>query len=479
MAVLEHLEPRGVFRFFEEMCAIPHGSGNTKAVSDWLVDFAKQRGLEHYQDALNNVIIIKPAAPGYEDAPAVILQSHMDMVCAKAPDCAKDMDTEGLDLVVDGDIVYAKGTTLGADDGLGVAMSLALMDDESLSLPRLEAVFTVDEETGMYGAFGIDVSPLQGRAMINMDSEEEGVFTVSCAGGNVSRMALPVSREACEGTALTIAVSGLKGGHSGVEIDRGRGNASMLLGRVLRAVQKQTALRIGSVTGGQKDNAIPVDAQAAVVAGDEAVVRAVCAAMEADLRNELRATDPGVTVTVTAGECALPMDQASTDRVVCLLCCAPNGIQVMSAEVPGLVQTSLNLGVLYTEGDTVHAGFCVRSSVDSQKQMLVDRLESLAAQLGGTLQVEGSYPGWEYKPESPLREKMVQVFTEQYGRAPRVEAIHAGVECGLFAGKIPGLDCVCIGPDLADVHTCRERLFIGSLQRTYAMVAETLRRMKA
>ena len=478
MAVLDHLEPKGVFSFFEQMCAIPHGSGNTKAISDYLVAFAQERNLEHYQDELNNVIIIKPATPGYESAPAVILQGHMDMVCAQAPDCTKDMATEGLDLAVDGDTVYAKGTTLGGDDGVAVAIALAILDSHDLPHPRVEAVFTVDEETGMNGAFGIDVSPLQARAMINIDSDMEGVFTVSCAGGNVSTCTIPVSRAPFAGTPLTISVEGLKGGHSGVEIDQGRGNAVMLLGRVLRTLEQKTGLRIASVCGGQKHNAIPTDACAAVVVEDEVAAKAVCADMSDILRNELRVTDPGVQVTAAPGCCGDPMDQASTGKVICLLTCAPNGIQAMSADIPGLVQTSLNLGELTSSETQVCAGFCVRSSVDSQKQMLVDRLGALCAQLGGTRAVEGDYPGWEYLPDSALRQLMVEVFTQQYGRAPRVEAIHAGVECGLFAGKIPGLDCVCIGPDLTDIHTCREKLHISSLQRTWALVVEVLRQMK-
>ncbi len=478
MAVLEHLEPENVFHFFEQMCAIPHGSGNTKAISDYLAEFARTRGLEHYQDDLNNVIIIKPATPGYENAPAVIIQGHMDMVCAQAPDCTKDMEKDGLDLFVDGDTVGAVGTTLGGDDGVAVAMALAILDSDQLSHPRVEAVFTVDEETGMYGAFGIDVAPLQGRAMINIDSDVEGVFTVSCAGGNVSCCTVPVERAPFEGAALNITVDGLKGGHSGVEINQGRGNASMLLGRVLRAVEKKTNLRIISVRGGEKDNAIPVEACAAVVADNADMVRAVCTDMQEALANELRATDPGVRVTVTDSQYDQPMDQPSTAKIICLLTCAPNGIQAMSAEIPELVQTSLNLGILTCDRDAVYASFCVRSSVDSQKQMLVDRLESLAAQLGGTLEVAGDYPGWEYMPDSPLREKMVEVFTRQYGYPPKVEAIHAGVECGLFAGKIPGLDCVCIGPDLTDIHTFRERIHIASLQRTWALVTEVLRQMK-
>ena len=479
MAILEHLEPRGVFRFFEEMCAIPHGSANTKAVSDWLMAFARERGLEAYQDQLNNVIIIKEATAGYENAPAVILQGHMDMVCEKAPDCEKDMEKEGLDLAVDGDTVYARGTTLGGDDGIAVAMALALLDADDIPHPRLEAVFTVDEEIGMLGAVGMeDVSMLRGRRMLNLDSEVEGVFTVSCAGGNLTKCTLPVCRETFGAEFLTVTVGGLRGGHSGVEIDKGLGNACMLLGRVLTACGRETALRLVSVSGGLKDNAIPREASAVVAAADAREIRAVCARLDAELKNEYRTTDPEVFVSVRDGGDGLPMDEDSTRRILAFLTCAPNGIQAMSADIPSLVQTSLNLGILTTGDETVDASFCVRSSVDSQKQMLVERLECLTETLGGSVGVFGDYSGWEYRSDSPLRELLVEVFTEQYGHAPKIEAIHAGVECGIFAGKLPGLDCVSMGPDLTEIHTCRERLHIASVQRLWAMVLETLKRMK-
>lgn len=479
MAILENLEPKGVFRFFEEMCAIPHSSTNTKQVSDWLMDFARERGLEAYQDRLNNVIIIKEAAPGYESAPAVILQGHMDMVCEKAPDCAKDMAWEGLDLAVEGDTVYAKGTTLGGDDGIAVAMALAILDAEDIPHPRLEAVFTVDEEIGMLGASGLDVSMLRGRRMLNLDSEAEGVFTVSCAGGCRTQCVLPIRREVYGAEALSITVGGLRGGHSGAEIDKGLGNADLLLGRALYACSRETELRIVSVSGGLKDNAIPREATALVAAADVQAVEAVCAKLDAALKREYRVTDPGVFLSVrTAVPDSAPMDADSSRRILTLLTCAPNGIQAMSAEIPGLVQTSLNLGILTTAQDAVTASFCVRSCVDSQKRMLVERLECLTAALGGMVSLSGDYSGWEYRQDSPLRELLTEVFTQQYGRAPKIEAVHAGVECGIFAGKLPGLDCVSLGPDLTEIHTCRERLHIASVQRLWVMLLETLKRMK-
>ena len=478
MAILEHLEPRGVFRFFEELCAIPHGSSNTKAVSDWLMDFARERGLEAYQDGLNNVIIIKEATSGYESAEPVILQGHMDMVCEKAPGCAKDMEKEGLDLAVDGDAVYAEGTTLGGDDGIAVAMALAILDADDIPHPRLEAVFTVDEEIGMLGATALDVSMLRGRRMLNLDSEEEGVFTVGCAGGNLTQCTLPLTRAPYAGKALTVTVGGLRGGHSGAEIDKGLGNANMLMGRLLYAASRKAELRLVEVNGGLKDNAIPRETVATLVTTDPEAVLAVCRELDAQLKNEYRTTDPNVFVTAAESTASLPMDDDTTRRVLCFLTCAPNGIQAMSADMPGLVQTSLNLGILKTEKDAVIASFCVRSSIDGQKQMLVERLTCMTEALGGTVEVFGDYSGWEYRPDSPLRELLVEVFTQQYGHAPRIEAIHAGVECGIFSGKLPGLDCVSMGPDRTEIHTCREKLYISSVQRLWTMVLETLKRMK-
>lgn len=479
MPVLDHLEPKNVFHFFEELCTIPHGSGNTKAISDWCVDFAKVRGLEYHQDSWNNVIIIKEASDGYETAEPVILQGHLDMVCEKALDCEKDMAREGLDLAVEGDTVYAKGTTLGGDDGIAVAMALAVLDDDSLPHPRVEAVFTVDEEIGMLGATALDVSPLRGRMLLNLDSEDEGIFTVSCAGGCMTRCVLPVRREAFGAEVLAVTVGGLQGGHSGTEIDKGRGNACMLLGRVLTACGQETELRVVSVSGGCKDNAIPRTATAVVAAADAREAESVCARLNAELKNEYQMTDGDIFLSVERATIEeVPMDEASTRRVLCFLTCAPNDIQAMSAGIPGLVQTSLNLGILTTERDAVAACFCVRSSVDSQKQMLVERLTCLTETLGGSVTVSGDYAAWEYRPDSPLREQLTQVFREQYGRDPKIEAIHAGVECGILAGKLPGLDAVSIGPDLTEIHTPRERMHIASVQRTWALVTEFLKRSR-
>lgn len=331
MPILEKLQPQAVFAHFEQLCAIPHGSGNTKAISDYLVHFAAARGLRHIQDEYNNVIIFRPGTPGYEAAAPVILQGHMDMVCETAPDCAKDMASEGLDLFVDGDTIGARGTTLGGDDGIAVAMALAILDADDIPHPPLEVVLTVDEETGMLGADALDTSVLQGRTMLNLDSEDEGILTVSCAGGNVSVCTLPVTRAAFSGTALTVTVGGLLGGHSGAEIDKGRGNANQLLGRVLYAVGARTALRVVCVDGGLKDNAIPRESRAVITVADPDAAQAAIAGMDAALRHEYAAADPDVFVRAEPVQPQMPpMDAASTQRAVCMLCCLPNGIQAMS-----------------------------------------------------------------------------------------------------------------------------------------------------
>ena len=479
MAVLDQLEPKNVFRFFEQMCAIPHGSYNTKAVSDWCVAFAKERGLEHYQDEMNNVILIKEASAGYEEAQPVILQGHLDMVCEKAPGCEKDMAREGLDLAAEGDYIYAEGTTLGGDDGIAVAMALAALDDESLPHPRLEVILTTEEEVGMDGAMALDVSPIRGRKLLNLDSEAEGVFTVSCAGGSMAACGLPVARAPFGGDILRVRVAGLTGGHSGAAIHKGRANANMLLGRLLRAMAAETELRLVSADGGLKDNAIPVAAEAVVAAEDGRKAKAAAERMAACFQTEYRRSDPMLTVTAEEAAAAWqPMDASSTERAVCLLACAPNGVQTMSQDIHGLVQTSLNLGILKTGENAVTASFCIRSSVDSEKEMLKDRLACLLAQLGGGVSFSGEYPGWAYRPDSPLRELMTEVYREQYGREPTVEAIHAGLECGLLAGKLPGLDCVSIGPDLLEIHTPREKMSISSVQRVWAFVREVLKRSR-
>lgn len=477
--ILDNIEPRRVMHWFEELCQIPHGSGNTKKISDFCVKFAAERSLEHYQDSLNNVIIIAPPSPGYEASPAVIIQGHLDMVCEKAADCGIDFLTDGLSLETDGNYVWAHGTTLGADDGIAIAMALAILEDTSLPHPRLEAVFTVDEETGMYGAAGIDCSRLQGRTMLNLDSEDEGIFTVGCAGGVRANCALPVEAEQSSGKAVHIAVFGLTGGHSGQEIDKCRASANMLMGRVLAALLPDASFRLYGIAGGNMDNAICVRADADAAVGDVEAARAAVAELEKTLKKEYALPDPGLSITLEEADgAAVCMTRASTEKCVSALLMFPFGVQEMCPDIPGLVETSLNLGILRAGPDSFTASFSVRSSVGSRKELLKLKLETIMRTLGGSVGFAGQYPAWEFRRDSRLRDTMTEVFREQYGREPQVLTIHAGLECGLLGEKLPGLDCVSIGPDLHDIHTPRERMDIASVQRVWRFVLEVLKRLK-
>ena len=479
MGVLSHLEPKSVFTYFERLCAVPHGSGNTKRISDLCVTMAKELGLRYRQEECNNVVIWKDASPGYENAAPVMLQGHMDMVCAQTEDCAKDMAREGLDLVTDGDYVWADKTSLGGDDCIAVAAIFAILADDALPHPPLEAVLTVDEETGMDGAVALDCSDLKSRRLLNLDSEEEGVFTVSCAGGLRADCFLPAVKAPLDGqVCFAVTVSGLQGGHSGTEIDKGRASANALISRVLYAATERTgALRIADLRGGQFDNVISprCDAVVAVAAEKAEVFDAFIREYDAVLKNEYAVTDGGVTLTCTATDAGAAYSAADSTRLLRALLALPQGVQVMSADFPGLVQTSLNLGVLAAQEDGLHFSFSIRSSVASQKVLLLQQLQAILALAGGTVSSRGDYPAWQYARQSPLRDTVLAAYKHITGKDGVALAIHAGLECGLLADKLPGLDAVSLGPELHDIHSPRERLGVASTARMYALVCEVLK----
>lgn len=480
MERLSGSEAKEVFRFFTEICAIPHGSGNVERISNYLAAFAKSRHLEYVQDEMKNVIIIKEAAAGYEAEEPLILQGHMDMVAVKKPGCMKDMTREGLDLETDGDWLYARDTSLGGDDGIAVAIMLAILDSEEIAHPRIEAVFTVDEETGMDGARAIDLNICRGKRMLNLDSEEEGIFLTSCAGGARFHGCLPVEEEKMVGYQYRICVGGLLGGHSGGEIHKERGNSNCLAGRLIYECRKKADVRLISMEGGLADNAIPRQTQLviAVKKDETAVFEEMLQALTAKVKKELEVKDPGFAVSIqdrTEGVFDV-LTAESSRKAAFLLLVLPNGVQSMSADIPGLVQTSLNLGILKLADGRMQMDFSVRSSVGSQKELLLDKLKALLASQGGTWEVSGDYPAWEYKKDSVLRDKMVAVYQEMYQRMPQVEAIHAGLECGILSGKIENLDCVSIGPDMKDIHTTEEKLSISSVERVWKYVLAVLAR---
>lgn len=475
---LAGLEPGAVFGYFEEICTIPHGSRNTKMISDYLVGFAKAHGLAYIQDEMNNVILFAPGTCGMEDHDPVILQGHIDMVCEKEAACPIDMAAEGLDVTHDGTCVYARGTTLGGDDGIATAMALALLADNTIPHPPLEVVMTTEEEIGLLGADAIDLSQLKGRTMINLDSETEGVFTVSCAGGCTAYITLPVERRAVYGPCIRLTVDGLKGGHSGADIHLKRANADKVMGQFMSRIQEIMPLCLTSLSGGAKDNAIPRSSQATMVAMGINLERIndIAAALQEEIRanfDEPDATVQAFDVDALGGN---SLSTESTAKVISLLCSAPNGVQKWSADIEGLVQTSLNLGIAKL-GDRFSATFSVRSSVNAEKQEVLDQLKALADMLGGTYSQDGEYPAWEFRKESRLRDTMVRVYRELFGQEPKVEAIHAGLECGLFSQKLEGLDCVSIGPNIRDIHTTRERLEIASTERVWKFLLEVLKNL--
>jgi len=478
MNILSNFEPKNVFHFFEEICSIPHGSGETMAISDYLVAFAKERNLKYRQDESNNVVIFKDGSKGYENSPTVMIQGHMDMVCEKDADCLKDMSNEGLDLFVDGDLIGAKGTTLGGDDGIAVAMALAILDDDSIIHGSLECLFTVDEEIGLIGARALDVSDLKSSYMLNIDSEKEKVLTVSCAGSGRIHCRIPFHREVFEGEHIELSIEGLIGGHSGEEIHMCRANANIQLGRILYALSKEVDLRIVSLNGGAKDNAIPRRATAVIAVSDVNKVKEQLPKIEALIKNEYHTADPDIRLAINSiNNQLLPMTKEATKRCICFLFAVPNGVQNMSADVEGLVQTSLNLGKVYMEDKDVVFSMMLRSSINSQNYELLDKVTILCESLGGNVTVNSMYSAWEYKKDSPLRELMSEAFREVYGEEPAIEALHAGLECGILSGKMPKLDCISFGPDLTDIHTPRERLHIASTKRTWDLLIATLKKL--
>ena len=473
---LAGLEPISVFGYFEEICSIPHGSRNTKAISDYLVSFAQEHAICYEQDELNNVLMYQEGTCGYENHEPVILQGHMDMVCEKDVDCPINMDTDGLNVDHDEEWVFAHGTTLGGDNGIAVAYILALLADKTIPHPPLEIIITVDEEIGMEGAAGVDLSRFKSRTMINLDSEDEGIFTVSCAGGARSVIHMPVQRRVVYGPCVKLTVEGLQGGHSGVEIHKPLANANKVMGEFLGRIQKLMPLCITKLQGGAKDNAIPRSCEATLIPLGMHIERIndIAAELQAEIRSQFDEPDAivrGDDVDALGGN-ALTTECSA--KVIALLNAAPNGVQAMSEDIEGLVQTSLNLGVMSLD-DELTLTFAVRSSVNAEKVELLGKLRELAVFYDGNTSEMGDYPAWEYKKDSHLREVMIDTFTRMYDKKPEVVAIHAGLECGLLSEKLPGLDCVSIGPDMQDIHTSREKLSIDSTRRTWEFLLEVLK----
>ncbi|MDD4112768.1 MAG: aminoacyl-histidine dipeptidase [Herbinix sp.] len=468
---LEEMDYKGIFKYFSEISKIPRGSGNEIEISEYLVSFAKTWGLVYTRDEANNVIIIKEATPGYEDEPSIMLQGHMDMVCEKRKDGTHDFLKDGIKLLVDGDYLHADGTTLGADNGIAVAYMLALLSDKDLKHPRIEAVITSDEEVGMNGAKALDLSSLKSQYMINLDSEEEGYLLASCAGGLTGTCTLPLNRVTEEGKAIKISLGGLKGGHSGMDIVSNRTNANKLLARLLYDLRERVPFDVIHMEGGYKDNVIPREAFAKLLISTEdykQMTDSVGEIMQI-YKKELEGSEPELDYSIEElgdGQYS-PLHPISFEKLLFLLIQIPYGVQVMSSDIDGLVESSLNLGIFRLEEEEAVICNSVRSSKSSYKQYISSRLEYLVEFLGGEYLVRSQYPAWEFKKESKLRDHLQKHYKEMFGKEMKVEAIHAGLECGLIAEKKPGIDIVSIGPDMSRVHTIDERVSISSTIRVY------------
>ena len=474
MSVLGALEPKKVFKYFEEISAIPRGSENMEGIAKYCMDFAEKHSLKAVRDKANNVIIYKKAAPGYEKAEPIILQGHLDMVCQKEQDSEIDFMKDGIDLCIDGDFVKAKGTTLGADNGIAVAMILAILEDENLPHPAIETVFTTDEEIGMIGAIKLDFSLLSARKMINLDAEEDDSVTVSCAGGSDFKESIPVTRQTKSGSKITVTLKGLKGGHSGVEINSGRVNADILGGKFLDRLN--TEFDIISINGGDKGNAIPNNCTIEVFTNcpDSFVTEAErCLA---DIKAEITETenDFSADITVTGTGEYLVLSEKLKNDIILILTGVPNGVLAMSGEIEGLVETSLNLGILKTEDDKITLHHTLRSNKNSSLKELEGKLRAFFAQFDCTTESFGHYPPWEFKENSRLQKLYKETYRQQFGKEVKVEAIHAGLECGVFASNIKDLDCIAIGPCLFDVHTVKERLSISSANAVFKLLLKIL-----
>ncbi|MBC8631392.1 aminoacyl-histidine dipeptidase [[Eubacterium] tenue] len=479
--VLNDLQPSLVFKYFEEISQIPRGSKNEKGISDYLRNFGESLGLETIQDESLNIIIRKPATPGYENAPGVVLQGHMDMVCEKNKSTNHDFMKDPIKLRIDGDYVYATDTTLGADNGIAVAMGLAILASNDIAHPALELLVTVDEEAGMTGAMALDGSLVKGKYILNLDSEEEGYLLVSCAGGVTALSTLPVELVKPEATkkSYLLEVKGLLGGHSGMDIIKQRGNANKILGRLLNLLNVD--FDIAKVEGGSKNNAIPREADCVIMVNNDQIDEFTTQLKDITniFKHELRTSDPGLEI--ACSETATPeliLNSASKDKVIKMLNLIPNGIQTMSMDIENLVESSTNLGVLRTTDSTVTFECAVRSSVKSLKEDITARMELLVTELGGNLELISDYPAWEYAKDSNLEKVCIEAYKNLTGKEPIIMALHAGLECGLLLDKIPNAEAISFGPNMYDVHTPNEHLSISSTENTWKYLLEVLKSIK-
>ena len=442
------LEPKIVFQYFKEISNIPHGSGNTEEISKYLMNFAKEHNLKAIYDSGRNIIIFKDGTKGFENSGPIILQGHMDMVCDKVPDCTIDMSKEGLTLCTDGEYLWADGTTLGGDDGIAVAYILAILASDDIPHPPIEAVITRDEEIGLLGAAELETSYLKGKRLINIDSEDEGIFTAGCAGAMIYTANIPIEFENSDNNTLRIEISGLNGGHSGIDIGKQRENAIKLLGKILYELSQDCKFSVCDINGGVRENVIPKQAYAVICIEDTSKLKDIVK----NIKSELINTEKDLKITFSETEISKKLSKQSTEKIITFLTNTKS--TALKFNNKNEVLTSLNLGVVS------------------------DILDELVLSLGGSFEHSASYPAWEYAENSKLRETMTAVFERLYDRTPKIETIHAGLECGIIADKINNLDAVSIGPNILEIHTPNEKLDIASTKRTWKFLIEILKELK-
>lgn len=483
MSKLKDLKPEKLFYYFEEITKIPRCSMHEEKISDYLCDFAKEKNLEHYRDRENNVIIIREASKGYEDVEPIILQGHMDMVCEKLLKSDHDFSKDPIDFTVDRDLIIANETTLGADNGVAVAIMLSLLDEENLENPRMECLFTTNEESGMTGAKNLDATHLTAKRLINLDSEEEGVATVSCSGGQRTVLSYEIEREKFvhEMDFFELSVTGLKGGHSGQEINKGYGNANVRLARALYRLNEKFDIKLVSIKGGAKANAIPREASAKVAINHKDLneVRLLIIKLNSEYVKELGKIDPDVRLNleVTSSEDFYYKDELK-DRIINLLNVLPNGVFTNSNDIKGLVESSSNFGVIEECDNRLKITAALRSSKGSLKEFLSDKYEILAKQFGAEHEILSSYPEWQYADHSEIRELVSDAYLELFNQKIEYFATHGGLECGIFKESIGDIDMVSIGPDMSGIHAPGESLSISSTVRVYELVKRVLKNTK-
>ena len=480
MTQISNLESAKVFHFFGEISKIPRASFQEKAISEYLVNFAKERNLEVRSDETYNVIIKKPATKGYEKSPIVAIQGHTDMICEKNKDVDHDFSKDPIKIIYDGDIIKADRTTLGADNGIAVAMALTLLDSDNIPHPSIEAIFTSCEESGMIGVDGLDTSDLKSTIFLNVDSEEEGIFTVGCAGGIKCDIEIPINFEPNNNNSYCLGVYGLMGGHSGIDVNKGRANSNKLLSRLLNTLSKTVNFSLNKIDGGAKDNAIPREAEAIISLDDKnlQILEEKLKEIEKIYKSEYQNTDPNLNLKIAEVEKQeKSLTKEDFNKIITGIMLFPNGPKTMSTDIEGLTESSINLGVIKTTDKNVEMVCSIRSATPSKKEFIMDQIELLVKNMCGIIEFRGDYPAWEYKKDSVIRDKCIEVYKEMYNKEPKLEIIHAGLECGFFAQKMPQLDLISFGPNLYDIHTPDERGSISSIDRTWKFLLKLLKQI--